>query len=125
MLQMTHNVRYITCQAFRAANIMIPETIDRLSAEIDFTVTIKDRSRARRFSKEAVIEMAKGAAARFGVVLHFAIAEDREFAQDGRLRFKIEYNSVADANDAVHVTNPAAGMTLPSGTHEVSIQVHL
>lgn len=120
MLQMTHRVQYITCKTFRAANVTIPETIDRLSAEVDFTVSIKGKSRARRFSIETVVEMAKGAAAKFGMILHFELVDNSEFAQDGRLKFKIEYNSVGDANDAVHTTNPADGVKLPFGTHEVS-----
>lgn len=120
MLKMTHHVQYITCETFRAAKVNIPETIDRLSADVDFTVSIKGRSRARRFNEAVVVDMAKGAAAKFGMILHFELVDNSDFVAGGRLRFKIEYNSVGDANDAVHATNPADGVTLPFGTHEVS-----
>jgi hypothetical protein len=50
----------------------------------------------------------------------FNFADDSDFAANSRLVFNIEYDSVANANDAVLVTNPGRGVTYPNGTAEVS-----
>jgi hypothetical protein len=113
-------VEYISCETFKAADILIPDTIDRFSAKIAYFVAVKEHSRSRRFNTEVVTEMAKTAAARFGKIKTFDLVDDSGFALDGRLHFDVEYDSVADANDVVHTTNPVRGLELPFGSSDVS-----
>lgn len=115
-----HAVKFISYEEFRAAQVIIPDTIDRFSAKITFTVALKNQSYGRRFSADAVTEMAKVAAAKFGKIEDFTLINDREFVQYGRMKYEIEFDSVGDGNDLVHTTNPVRGLTLPHGTHEVS-----
>lgn len=120
-LQVNFSVSYISYETFRDADVTVPEYIDRFSSEIEFYVTLKESSRGNKFKLATVDELAKTAAARFGMIMHMKLVDDREFATKWRLKYKIDYNSVADANDAVHVTNPANGLVLPYGHAEVSI----
>jgi hypothetical protein len=64
----SHHVEYISCETSKAANALIPDTIDCFSAKIAYFVAVIDHSRSRRFNTEVVTEMAKTAAARFGKI---------------------------------------------------------
>jgi hypothetical protein len=108
-LQHAYPVTYISCEAFKAADVKIHDNIDRFSADVSFYVTLQESSRDN-----------KTAAARFGRILRFSIVDDSGFASNWSLKFSIEYNSVADASDAINTTNPVNGLTLPYGTAEVS-----
>lgn len=122
-LRKNHIVKYISYETFRATDVKIPDTIDRFSSKVTFTVTLKGQSYGRRFSAGAVTEMAKTAAAKFGKIEDFDLADDTEWAQYGRMRYLLDFDSVGDANDIVHTLNPVQGLTLPHGTHEVSAHV--
>jgi hypothetical protein len=61
-------VEYILCETFKAANVLILDTIDGFSAKSAYFVAVKDHSRSDRFNTEVVTEMAKTAAARFGKI---------------------------------------------------------
>jgi hypothetical protein len=119
-LQGSHCVEYITHEAFRVADVPIPDTIDRFSSKITFTVTLLHHCRHGRFSQAMVIEMAKSAAARFGGIAAFKLLDANAFVRSWKLSFDVDYDSVADANDAVHITNPAPGFSHPYGNTEVS-----
>jgi hypothetical protein len=119
-IKTSHQATFISCEEFRSANIKIGEHVERLSAEVTFVVTLKEHYHSNRFSVAAVTESAKSAAARFGRITHFKLVDESDFAANSRLVFNIEYNSVADANDAVLITNPVRGLTYPNGTAEVS-----
>jgi hypothetical protein len=67
-IQRYHHVEHISCETFKAADILIPDTIDRFPAKIAYFVAVKDHSRSQRFNTEVVTEMAKTAAARFGKI---------------------------------------------------------
>jgi hypothetical protein len=119
-LQHAYPVTYISCEAFKAADVKIHDNIDRFSADVSFYVTLQESSRDNKFNVATISEMAKTAAARFGRILRFSIVDDSGFASNWSLKFSIEYNSVADASDAINTTNPVNGLTLPYGTAEVS-----
>jgi hypothetical protein len=67
-IRRSYHVRYISCETFKAADILIPDTIDRFPAKIGYFVAVKDHSRSQRFNTEVVTEMAKTAAAIFGKI---------------------------------------------------------
>jgi hypothetical protein len=119
-IKRSHFADYISVESFKAADILIPDTIDRFSGKIAYFVSVKEHSRSRRFSIEVITEMAKTAAARFGKVKTFDLVDASGFAPAGLLHFDVEYDSVADANDVVHTTNPVRGLELPFGSSEVS-----
>lgn len=119
-IRASHRVTYISCEEFRGANAIIGEHVERLSAEVTLYVTLKEHYHTDRFGVAAVTELAKTAAARFGKILRFELVDDSGFPANSRLVYSIEYNSVADANDAVLITNPVRGLTLPNGSAEVS-----
>ena len=120
-LQHAYPITYISAEAFKAADVKINDNVDRFSAEISFYVTLLESSRGKKFSVATISEMAKTAAARFGRIMRFDLVDNSDFTANFRLKFAIEYNSVADASDAVHTTNPVNGLTLPYGTAEVSL----
>lgn len=119
-IKTSHPATFISCEEFRSAKIKIGDHIERLSAVVTFFVTLKEHFHSDRYNVAVVTEMAKSAAARFGPILHFDLLDDSEFAAKSRLVFTVDYNSVADATDAVLITNPVDGLTLPNGTAEVS-----
>ena len=119
-IRSSHQVCFISCEEFRNADVLIEEHVERLSSEVTLFVTPKATIRANMFNIAAITEMAKTAAARFGKILNFQLVDDLDFATKSRLVYSVEYNSVADANDAVLITNPVSGLTLPNGTAEVS-----
>ena len=119
-MKISHQATFISCEEFRSANVNIGEHVERLSSEVTFFVTLKEHYHSNRFNVAAVTEMAKSAAARFGKINHFDLVDASGFAATSRLVFSVDYNSVADANDAVLHTNPVGGLTLPNGTAEVS-----
>jgi len=116
----SHQATFISCEEFRNANIAIGDHVERLSSEVTLKVTLKEHYHSNRYNVAAVTDLAKNAAAKFGYMLNFRLVDDSEFATHSRLVFSVNYNSVADANDAVLVTNPVHGLTLPYGIAEVS-----
>jgi hypothetical protein len=69
-IKRSHIADYISVESFKAADILIPDNIDRFSGKIAYLVSVKEhsRSRSRRSSIKVVTEMAKTAAARFGKI---------------------------------------------------------
>lgn len=119
-IKVSYQTTFISCDEFRGANVNIGEHVERLSSEVTFYVTLKEHYNPVRFHVAAVTELAKTAAARFGKILRFELIDESGFAANSRLVYSVEYNSVADANDAVLITNPVRGLTLPNGSAEVS-----
>jgi len=119
-IQHSHPVQYISLEAFRNANVTLHEHVERFSSEIILHVVLKEGSRGPKFSIATITEMAKTAAARFGKIMRFELADESDFAANWHLIFAVEYNSVADANDAILTTNPVNGLILPYGSAEVS-----
>jgi hypothetical protein len=114
---------FISQQEFQAANIEIPDEIDRLSGKVILSATVKDRSLHRSFSLNAVTDMAKTSAARFGKMLSFKT----RYHNGGHgwvatiARYEVEYDSVKDACDVILNTNNVFGAANPHAQHEVSI----
>ncbi|GAB7323256.1 hypothetical protein MBLNU13_g05739t1 [Cladosporium sp. NU13] len=115
-IKTSHQATFISCEEFRSAKIKIGDHIERLSSVVTFFVTLKEHIHSDRYNVAVVTEMAKSAAARFGPILRFDLLDDSDFAANSRLVFTVDYNSVADATDAVLITNPVDGLTLPNGT---------
>lgn len=53
-----------------------------------------------------------------GKVHYLELFDDSDFAANSRLAFTVDYNSVADANDAALHTSPVSSLALPNGTAE-------
>jgi hypothetical protein len=114
---------FISQQEFLAASIEIPDEIDRLSGKVILSATVKDRSLHRNFGLNAVTEMARTSAAKFGKILSFKT----RYHNGGHgwvatiARFEVEYDSVKDACDVILNTNNVFGAANPLAQHEVSI----
>lgn len=119
-IKTSHQATFISCEEFRSARIKIGDHIERLSSVVTLFVTLKEHFHGGRYNVAVVTEMAKSAAARFGPIRRFDLLDESDFAANSRLVYSVDYNSVADATDAVLITNPVDGLTLPNGTAEVS-----
>ena len=49
-------------------------------------------------------------------ILHLDLLDDSDSAANSRLVYSVDYNSVAEATDAVLITSPVDGLTLLDGT---------
>lgn len=106
-LQRSYKVKYISYEDFKACDIPIPENVTLFSAHVTLTTELQDGSHVNRFTADQVTEMAKSAAAKFGKVVpgQFFVVDSSEYATTGRIKFEVEYDSVADARDAILHTN--------------------
>jgi len=115
--------RFISQQEFEATEVEIPEEIQRLSATVMLSTTVKPASKSRLFNLEDVTEMAKTAAAKFGKTLSFKTRYHN--GGHGRAstvaRWEVEYDSVKDACDIILNTNNVFGSYNPQAQAEVSL----
>jgi hypothetical protein len=113
---------FISQQEFEAANIDIPDEIDRLSAKVILSARIKEATRHKQFDFDTLAGMARTAAAKFGMILSFKT----RFHNGGSgwvptiARWEVEYDSVKDASDIILNTNNVFGIPNPQAQAEVS-----
>lgn len=116
------DTKFINQQEFEAAEIEIPDEIDRFSGDVILTVTVKETSLDALLGPKAITDMAKTAAAKFGKILSFKLL----YHNGGRgwtptaARYQVEYDSAKDACDATLNTNTASGTCPPHAQAEVS-----
>lgn len=110
---------YLSAAEFLAEVPDIPDHVTTFCAVVKLTAIIKKASLRNRFGQDAVAEMSRTVAAKFGKVVSFDVVGPT--SQPG-YEIMIEYDSINDAIDAK--LNTDSGLELNYGRHPVSPTIH-
>ena len=113
---------FLSQQEFEAVDVEIPEEIERFSSKVVLSISVKKASVPKMFSLNAITDMAKTAAAKFGKILSFQV----RFHNGGYgwaptvAKYDIEFDSVKDACDIILNTKiTASGVSTTHAQAEV------